>query len=331
MAATLERPAAERKLAGVRLVLIVVAALALAGCGSGGGEVDDSASLLLDFTPNAVHTGIYVARARGFDTGEGVRLGIRVPSSSTDAARLLASGRVDFAVLDIHDLGLARERGRDLVGVMALVQRPLASVIALPGTRSPRALEGRRVGVTGVPSDTAVLRSIVSGAGGDPRRVRTVTIGFQAVTALLARRVAGATAFWNVEGVALRRRRPGYRVFRVDEFGAPSYPELVLCATRRTVRERPDTVSGVVRALRRGYEQVLEDPEGGVADLLARARGDRVQLEAELGVVQGAFRAPDGRVGELDRTRLRAWARWDVRFGILRREPDLERAFELSE
>jgi putative hydroxymethylpyrimidine transport system substrate-binding protein len=313
------------------LVLIVVAAFALAGCGSGGGEVDASASLLLDFTPNAVHTGIYVARARGFDTGEGVRLGIRVPSSSTDAARLLASGRVDFAVLDIHDLGLARERGRDLVGVMALVQRPLASVIALPGTRSPRALEGRRVGVTGVPSDTAVLRSIVSGAGGDPRRVRTVTIGFQAVTALLARRVAGATAFWNVEGVALRRRRPGYRVFRVDEFGAPSYPELVLCATRRTVRERPDTVSGVVRALRRGYEQVLEDPEGGVADLLARARGDRAQLEAELGVVQGAFRAPDGRVGELDRTRLRAWARWDVRFGILRREPDLERAFELSD
>jgi putative hydroxymethylpyrimidine transport system substrate-binding protein len=313
------------------LLLVALVAFALAGCGgSGGGEVDASASLLLDFTPNAVHTGIYVARARGFDTGEGVRLAIRVPSSSTDAVRLLAAGRVDFAVLDIHDLGLARERGRDLVGVMGIVQRPLASVLTAPDIRSPRRLEGRRVGITGVPSDTAVLRSVVSGAGGDPARVRTVTIGFQAVQALLARRVAGATAFWNAEGVALRRRRPGYHVFRVDDFGAPSYPELVLCVTRRTLRERPETVDAVVRALRRGYEQVLDDPEGGIADLLARAHGDRKELEAELGAVQGAFRPPGGEVGELDRGRLRAWARWDVRFGILTRRPDIERAFRLS-
>ena len=42
-----------------------------------------------------------------------------------------------------------------------------------------------------------------------PTRCATVTIGFQAVKALLARRVAGATAFWNVEGVALRERGPG--------------------------------------------------------------------------------------------------------------------------
>jgi putative hydroxymethylpyrimidine transport system substrate-binding protein len=316
-----------------RLALLLVASAwaLLAGCGAAGSASDEEASLLLDFTPNAVHTGIYAASARGFDTGEGVRLRIRVPSSSTDAARLLASGRVDFAVLDIHDLALARERGRDLVGVMAIVQRPLASVIAVPGTRSPRALEGRRVGVTGAPSDQAVLRSVVAGAGGRPARVHTVTIGFEAVPALLARRVAGATAFWNVEGVALRRRRPGFEIFRVDDYAAPSYPELVVCTSRATLRERPHVVDGVVRALRRGYRQVLDDPEGGVADLTARVGGlDRRELEAQLAAVQSAFLAPDGRIGELDPRRLRAWARWEVRFGIVRRPPDVRRAFRLG-
>ena len=77
----------------------------------------------------------------------------------------MLGGRAQLAVLDIHDLAIARERGRDLVGVMAIVQRPLAAVLTTGEVRTPRDLEGRKVGVTGLPSDDAVLRSIVEGAG----------------------------------------------------------------------------------------------------------------------------------------------------------------------
>ena len=62
-------------------------------------------------------------------------------------------------MLDIHDLGLARERGSDFVGVGALVQRPLAAIIARSDVKRPRDLEGRRVGVSGLPSDPAVLKA----------------------------------------------------------------------------------------------------------------------------------------------------------------------------
>jgi putative hydroxymethylpyrimidine transport system substrate-binding protein len=254
-----------------------------------------------------------------------------VPGASTDAVRLLASGRVDFAVLDIHDLAIARARGSDLVGVMALVQRPLAAVIAQPGTRSPRALQGRTVGVTGVPSDEAVLRSEVLGAGGDPRRVATTTIGFNAVTALLAHRVDAATAFWDVEGVALERRRRGFRIFKVDDYGAPAYPELVLCATRTTVRDRRGLVDRVVRAIERGYREALRHPAASVSDLLRYNPGlDRGLIGAELDAVHSAFWAPGGGVGQLDPGRLRAWARWEARFGIVARAPDVTRAFLLG-
>ena len=167
------------------------------------------ATLLLDFQPNAVHAGIYLATERDYDDAEGVELDVKAPGASTDALKQLEAGRADLAILDIHDLGLARQQGADIVGVMAFVQQPLAAVLAQPGIRSPRQLEGQRVGVTGLPSDDAVLRSIVSGAGGDPDAVRPVTIGFQAVKALLAERVAGATAFWSAEGVELKAQRPG--------------------------------------------------------------------------------------------------------------------------
>ena len=63
-----------------------------------------------------------------------------MPAASTDSLKLLAAGRADMAVVDIHDLGLARERGQDVVGVGALVQRPLAAVIAAPARSGARAI-----------------------------------------------------------------------------------------------------------------------------------------------------------------------------------------------
>ena len=117
------------------LVAAAIGLALLAGCGGSNGSGPQRATLLLDFTPNAVHAGIFTAVARGYDRDAGVRLRVREPSSSADATKLLVAGRTDFAVLDIHDLGLAREKGADLVGVFALVQRPLASVKRWPRRR----------------------------------------------------------------------------------------------------------------------------------------------------------------------------------------------------
>src|SRR3954471_5804141 len=115
-------------------LLPLLAACAVAGCGGGDGGSGEvrPVTLVLDFTPNAAHAGIYAAVAGHRDRDHGVRLSIRQPTSSSDSLKLLSVGRADLAVADIHDLGLARERGEDLVGVGALVQRPLASVIAGP-------------------------------------------------------------------------------------------------------------------------------------------------------------------------------------------------------
>jgi putative hydroxymethylpyrimidine transport system substrate-binding protein len=311
------------------LVLIVLgAALALAGCSRGSEDrPNQSATLVLDFQPNAVHAGIYLALERDFDDAEGVTLRVAPPSSSTDSVKLLLAGRAQFAILDIHDLALAREKGRDIVGVMAVVQRPLAAVVAQPEIHRPRDLEGKRAGVTGLPSDDAVLSSIVSGDDGDASKVRKVSIGFQAVAALLAHRVDAATAFWNAEGVALQARRPDIRQFKVDDFGAPPYPELVLCVTRQTLRDDRALVAATVRALRRGYQEAIADPESAVEALVGRAGVKRADTERELDAVSPAFTEGAARYGALDPGALRAWARWEARFGITKRPPDVGAAF----
>ncbi len=315
----------------VAAAVLLAGAVAISGCGAADEDAapNRDATLLLDFQPNAVHTGIYTAVARGYDDALGVNLRVRAPTASTDAVKLLVSDRAQLAILDIHDLAIARERGRDLVGVMAIVQEPLAAVLAQPSIKTPRDLEGRRAGVTGLPSDDAVLSSIVAGAGGDPSKVRRTTIGFDAVRSVLSRRVAAATGFWNVEGVALRAQRPEIREFRVGEYGAPAYPELVLATTRATLQDQPGLVRGAVEAIARGYAEVIGDPESAVSALLAAVRGlDRATVVRELDAVSAAFTTGARVFGELDPARLRAWARWDLRFGIVKRLPDVSRAFD---
>ena len=314
-----------------RALLLLLVLPLLAGCGSDPGtdRPGAEATLLLDFQPNAVHAGIYLATEREYDDAEGVELDVKAPGASTDALKQLEAGRADLAILDIHDLGLARQQGADIVGVMAFVQQPLAAVLAQPDIRSPRQLEGQRVGVTGLPSDDAVLRSIVSGAGGDPDAVRPVTIGFQAVKALLAERVAGATAFWSAEGVELKAQRPGTREFRVDDYGAPSYPELVLCVTRRTLDEQKPMIRATIRALQRGYVQAQNDPESAVGALVDAGSGlDRAAATAQLDAVAPAFTAGAAVYGELREDVLKKWAAWDLEFGIVHEPIDVGSAFD---
>jgi putative hydroxymethylpyrimidine transport system substrate-binding protein len=320
-------------------LVTVLLAFFLAACGSGAPSTRHvanvrGATLILDFTPNAVHAGIYAALARHYDRDHGVRLHVIAPTATTDSIKLLETGKVDFAILDIHDLAIADESAPahpDIVGVMAIVQRPLAAVIAAPDVVSPKALEGKTVGITGVPSDTAVLKSTVAGSGGDPAKVKTITIGFNAVADLLAGRVAGATAFWNDEGVTIRSKRPGFHVFRVDDYGAPSYPELVLCATGRTLHRDPSLAHGVVDALVAGYDFTLAHPQQAALDLEHQAAGlDPTLVTTQLNGLLPAFKSPDGHVGVLDPAKLASWAQWEARFGIVSHPPDVAQMFDSS-
>jgi putative hydroxymethylpyrimidine transport system substrate-binding protein len=302
----------------------VICALAAGGCGDGAEPgAPEGATLMLDFTPNAVHTGIYVAQHRGYFEDEGIDLTIREPSESSDAPKLLEAGRVDFAILDINDYGIARERGLRLEPLAAIVNRPLGAVIAQEAIRRPRQLEGRTVGVTGLPSDDAVLDTVVRSDGGNPSRVERTNIGFNAIAALAAGRIDAATAFWNAEGVALRQQGIPTREFRVDENGAPKFPELLVVALRtHTESLSEETLDGILSAMRRGYRDVRADPSEALSDLLAEVPAlDRDQTEAELHALQFAFPHSGLLTGHRLSIAIGAWGGWALQNGLVRDLP----------
>lgn len=308
-------------------VLALLAALAAGGCSDDDADPASgqrALTLALDFTPNAVQAPVFTASREGFDRKRGVRLTIREPGQGPDGVKLVAGGRAELALLDIHDLALARERGVDIVAIGALVGRPLAALLAQPGVDRPRNLENRTVGVSGLPSDPAFLKAIMEADGGDVRTVKQVVIGFSAVQRLLTRRVDAVPAFWNVEGVALRERGRPIDTFKVEDYGAPPYPEVVLITSRATLAARRADLRAAVAAIADGMKDTIARPAPAVAQIV-RAAG-----EADASLVRAQLRAvaPTWAPGlRLDRALLERWAAWDAKVGIVTRRPDVDKAF----
>jgi putative hydroxymethylpyrimidine transport system substrate-binding protein len=281
-------------------------------------------SLALDFTPNAAHAPIYAAVRTGADRRHGIKLRILGPGTGTpDSLKLVTSGSADVGVLDIHDLGLAAERGADIVAIAPLVQRPLAAVIARSGIKRPRELAGRTVGVTGLPSDVAVLNAVVSGDGGDFSAVKQHTIGFSAVAQMIAGRVDAVTAFWNAEGVVLHTRGVKINDFRVDRYGAPPYPEVVLFVKRSTLRSKRKQLRELLAALTDGVESVHRDPNAAIKQIADVSGADIPLVRAQMQAVDPLFDPPM----RFDKPVLAKWAAWDAKFGILPRRPNVARLF----
>ena len=314
-----------------RACSVLIVLLVLAGCGSAGdassGRAPEPVQLALDFTANAVHAPLFAARRTGADRRHGVALTIRRPGAGPDALKLVASGRLDLGVLDIHDLALAREKGIDVVAVGALVAKPLAALVARANVRRPRDLEGRTVGVSGLPSDPAFVGAMLQHDGASLAQVRQVTIGFNSVQALFTGRVDAAPVFWNAEGVALKRRHVAVREFRVEDYGAPAYPEVVLFTARRTLERERDRLRRALQAIADGERAVAADPQTAVTEIAREAQtGDRGLIAAQLAAVGPIF-APGLK---LDRPVLERWAAFDARIGIVKRRPDVSKAFDFS-
>jgi putative hydroxymethylpyrimidine transport system substrate-binding protein len=264
-------------------------ALALAACGTKQDAISASHTkpftVMLDFFPNADHAALYSAIAHGDFRAVGLQVSPQTPAEPAEPLKLLAAGRVDMAISYEPELLLARDQGLKLVSIGALVQRPLTSIIALPGkgVRSVADLAGKRVGTAGIAYQTAELQTALQAAGVRPASVHEVNVGFNLIPAMLSGRVdATLGGFWNYEAIQLRLGHHNPVVIPVDRAGVPAYDELVLVVREQQARSDGQDLRAFLQALTRGEREVRAEP-AAAAKLVVKANPtleSKLQLES---------------------------------------------------
>ncbi|MBM3665597.1 MAG: hypothetical protein FJW92_07385 [Actinobacteria bacterium] len=274
------------RLAALASALALMPAL-VAGCGDGGastaastattaGGAPEKVSLVLDWFPNADHAGIAVAQEKGLDTKAGADITTSVPSDPTTTLTAIAAGKKDLGITYAPELLIARAEGVPVKAVGAIAQVPLNSIIARSdrGITRPRDLEGKVVGIAGVPSDRALLDTVVAADGGDPSRVQIKVVGYSLAPSLAAGKVdAVIGAYWNIEGPDLRNKDVPIEIMRIDDHGVPRYDELVVVASEDAIRDRPAAIRAALAGIAAGTEAAAKDA-GGAVKALTKANPD---------------------------------------------------------
>ncbi len=305
------------------LKFALAAALILAGCHGKNPEPSPGSSrqvrVILDYLPNAIHVGLYQAQAAGYFHDEGLSVRIDAPTSSSDTLRLMAAGQAEFGLVSLMDFISVRAKGEPLKIIMAVEQRPLGALIALKksGIERPRDLAGRLVGTTGVLSDDAGVRSMVKKDGGDPASVKLINVGFNTAQQIVAGNVDAAFGFWSQEGVQVAAHQPA-TVMRLDDYGAPPYPELIVFAREDFLSRNPDTARGFLRAVARGYDEAISNPDTACANMAARVEGETAQgLRPYFDALNPVFRADAPEFGWLNLHALKEYLDWIREIGVL--------------
>jgi len=277
----------------------------------------------LDWYPNSDHAGIYVALAKGYYAQAGLDVQARVPAGAADALPLVAHGNGDIAVSYEPDVLLARQKGLPVVATAAIVQRPLSCIMTLrsSGIARPRQLQGRLIGISGLPGDYANIKALVGHDGGNPASVRTVVVDYGLLQALLSRRVdAVEGVYWTWE--ALQAARQGYavNVMRVDAYGVPGYDELVLVTGQGQLNNESGVLRAFQRATLRGYAYAAAHPAEAARDVLT-APGvlshSGALIEQSIALLGPLFHDARGRYGAMSVSAWQAYADWMTRTHII--------------
>ncbi|MGI8755873.1 MAG: ABC transporter substrate-binding protein [Acidimicrobiales bacterium] len=276
------RPTGRRSRTAALVTATAIALLAaVPSCASSSGTATGQDGLrklrvVLDWTPNTNHSGMYLARAKGWYRKAGLDVSFVEPGDSS-SLQLLAAGRGDVAVSVQEELIPARAEGLPVRSIAAVMPHNTSGLVSLAadGIVRPRDLEGKTYGGYGGKLEKALVDRLVACDGGDPKKVRTVDIGEADYRIGMQRN--SYDVVWIFDGW------DGIRLNQIDKVKThelafadhtdciPDWYTPLLATSERMEAKRPDDLRAFLAATARGYEMARSDPGAAVDALMAAA------------------------------------------------------------
>lgn len=314
----------------VAVLTVGYMALSLAACGSGetsqGENEKEKITFVLDWTPNTNHTGLYVAQEKGYFEDEGLEVEIvQPPEDGADA--LVASGKAQFGISfqDTMAPGVVGEDALPTTAVAAVVQHNTSGIISRKGEGmdTPKGLEGKKYATWDAPIEKAMMENVVEADGGDFSKVElipsTVT---DEVSALESKSVDAIWIFYAWAGVAteVAGLETDYFAFK-DINPAFDYYTPVIIGNNEFLEKEPETAKKFLSAVKKGYEDAIEDPDGA-AEILCEAAPELDQefVKASQEYLKDQYIADADRWGYIDPDRWNLFYNWLNENGLTENE-----------
>jgi len=308
------------------LTFICISIFLLIGCK----KDENTVRVLLDWTPNTNHTGLYAALEKGWFAQEGLTVTITQPPED-EALALLGSGKAEFAVSFQESMGPAVAKEWDalpITAVAAIISHNTSGIMSLKesGIQRPADLAGKRFASWETPLVTAVIRSIVEKDGGDFNTVKMIPNFATDAFSALQTDVDAIWIYYAWDGVAAEVN--GAEINYLDlgtidstfDFYTP-----VLVTNTRWAAANSVTVKKFLAAVSRGYNFAVENPKDAAEILLKHAPElDRDLVMRSQEYLKTRYQGDAVRWGEIDPVRWSNFYKWMYSQGLLEKDAGKE-------
>lgn len=265
-----------------KIIVLIAALLLLAGCSNSNDSKEKESAknlkkvtVVLDWTPNTNHTGLYVAKEKGYFKEQGLDVDIITPGDSS-ADTLVASGKADFGVSYQEGITQARIQGVPIVSIAAIIQHN-TSGFASPANKNiktPKDFAGKTYGGWGSEVEKSVLSSLMKQENANVDDVDIVNIGDTDFFTAVKKDIDFAWIYYGWTGVEAELRGEKLNMIYLTDYSEKlDYYTPVLSTNEKMINSDPETVKAFVKAASDGYQFSIKNPSDA-ADILLKAAPD---------------------------------------------------------
>ncbi|MBC2575705.1 ABC transporter substrate-binding protein [Peptostreptococcus canis] len=290
-------------------------------------------TVMLDYTPNTNHTGMYVAKEKGYYKDLGMDVDIVQPSDG-DAPTLVATGKADFGVSYQEDVTYALTREKDplpIKAIAAIVQHN-TSGFASPVSKnihSPKDFEGKIYGGWGSPSEEAIIKLAMKKNGADFSKLKRVDIGQDDYFAATKKNIDFAWVYMGWTGIEAQLREEDINYIPIKSIDpALDYYTPVLITSKKIANEDKDLAKKFMEATAKGYSFAMENPKEA-AEILSKSvpELDKNLVVESQKYLAGEYQSDAKFWGEMKVSVWKNYANFMKNNGLIKMDLDVDEAF----
>ncbi len=323
------------------------AALAATGCGNtskngaytlAGSAVPEPTThvtFCLDYTPNTNHTGVYVAKNKGYFEDENLEVEIIQPADGT-AESVIGAGEAQFGISYQDYIASAYDNGNTgLEAIAAVIQHNTSGIMsrAADGITRAKEMENHVYATWDLQVEQATIKQVMESDGGDYSKLEMVPYSVDDdVAGLQANMYDCVWVYegWAVQNAKVQNYDVNYFNFRdmdeVFDFYTP-----VIAVNTEYAEENAETVKAFLRAVKKGYEFAVENPAEAAKILceeVPELDSDLVSASAEF--LAKEYTSDAASWGVIDPERWSRYFTWLNDGGLVENKLDVNSGFDTS-
>jgi ABC-type nitrate/sulfonate/bicarbonate transport system substrate-binding protein len=288
--------------------------------------------VLLDWVPNTNHTGLYVAKDKGYYSEEGLDVEIIQPAEG-GSADLIAAGQGEFGISYQEQVTYAKTADNPLPikAIAAIIQHNTSGFASPVGKniKTAKDFEGKRYGGWGSPVEEAMIKALMEKEGADFSKVKMVNVGAADFFTSTEKDVDFSWIYYGWDGVASNLKNKPINFIKLQDVEKNlDFYTPVIVAKDDTIKNDPELVKKFLRATSKGYNYSVENPEDAVNSLLKFAPEiDKTLAVESQKYLAKEYIADSPRWGEMKQEIWENYSNWLFEKGLITKKLEVKEAY----